>query len=403
MGGRGFYLSKSLAMAGLGSFLWRNKYRLLGGAVIGVGAGLYFGRGYILDKVEKVAIDYQKQMIQDMKDEEELEARKEQFEKVQNQSHDHTLRFLEVLKIYMNGKIEIQSTMEKLKTATKNKQSDQKLELWKIILDLKLARAIASVVSLCIMSTIFRVQFTILHRESNKQFVQTDGTEEGIDADGSSDVMHVQEKTVEISLEEKKDFFDKSFSALGEDLDLLIANILTETKAATLRNGWHGAKFSARVTATEVKALVDEIVGALLTEEGLLKGFGSKLAGHEDQTRLTRAESTFASADGSSESVSLMLDESQHMIRSPIFQQCLAHSVEQGINALKASIDTEILKLAKDKSSKIFLAKVPQLADTVRNRTFKSDAQKNSIISKLDENSERLQEFCSALYEDSSE
>ena len=106
---------------------------------------MYFGRGYILDKVEKVAIDYQKQMIQDMKDEEELEARKEQFEKVQNQSHDHTLRFLEVLKIYMNGKIEIQSTMEKLKTATKNKQSDQKLELWKIILDLKLARAIASV------------------------------------------------------------------------------------------------------------------------------------------------------------------------------------------------------------------------------------------------------------------
>ena len=98
-----------------------------------------------------------------------------------------------------------------------------------------------------------------------------------------------------------------------------------------------------------------------------------------------------------------MLDESQHMIRSPIFQQCLAHSVEQGINALKASIDSEILKLAKDKSSKIFLAKVPQLADTVRNRTFKSDAQKNSIISKLDENSERLQEFCSALYEDSSE
>ena len=84
-----------------------------------------FGRGYILDKVEKVAIDYQKQMIQDMKDEEELEARKEQFEKVQNQSHVHTLRFLEVLKIYMNGKIKIQSTMEKLKTATKNKQSDQ--------------------------------------------------------------------------------------------------------------------------------------------------------------------------------------------------------------------------------------------------------------------------------------
>ena len=98
-----------------------------------------------------------------------------------------------------------------------------------------------------------------------------------------------------------------------------------------------------------------------------------------------------------------MLDESQHMIRSPLFQQCLAHSVEQGINALKDTVDSEILKLAKDKSSKVFLAKVPNLADTIRSRTFKSDAQKNSIISNLDENSERLQEFCSALYEDSSD
>ena len=59
-------------MSGIASFLWRNKYRLLGGAIIGVGAGVYFGRNYIASKIEDAAVDYQKQILKQMEKEESI-------------------------------------------------------------------------------------------------------------------------------------------------------------------------------------------------------------------------------------------------------------------------------------------------------------------------------------------
>ena len=399
-------------MSGIASFLWRNKYRLMGGAIIGVGAGVFFGRNYIASKIEDAAVDYQKQILKQMEKEEEEMF----FEQVQLKCRDHTVKFLSALKQLLNNKLDPRPTLKLLETATKNKDQKRKMEHWKVILDIKLARTIAAAVGICVLNTNFRVQFTILHRESR---ALRGGNGSPAKAGQGPRFKELDEEGGEkdLSPDDRREFLERSFSTMTEDLNALAAKLLEVTTAATLNRGWHGEKFGGRITATEITGIVDDIVGSLKDDAGLYRVL---LANEEERqtqtTPLIRRGSVFASADGANEIISSMLDEAQHMMSSPLFRQGLSGSVQQGVDALKGMIVADIADLSSAaanksgkeddkvadggvKPAKIYLARAPFAMDRIRNRVFKSNASKNKIMEALEQtDKDELKDFCAALF-----
>ena len=142
---------------------------------------------------------------------------------------------------------------------------------WKTLLDLKIARVVCGALAICVLDTSFRVQFSILHRESRKrkkkaaempmieEVKEDDETkgEEGQDA-------------VDISAETRAEFIEKGWSSISEELDVLAKNVMRATTEATKHAGWEGEKFKSRVSYDEIISVVNTVMDKLKDAEGNL-------------------------------------------------------------------------------------------------------------------------------------
>lgn len=393
----------------MAAFLWRHKWKTLLGVTVGVGAGLYYNRGYIFQKVGQAVADYSKGMVENIKKEEEQKNTEEHFEKIQTRCLGHTLQFLRALREHLSITLDVRPTLKLLKKATEDKDLEQKVVYWKTLLDLKIARVICGALAICVLDTSFRVQFSILHRESRKLKKKAAGMpmiEEVKDDDETKG--EEDQVAVDISAETRAEFIEKGWSSISEDLDVLAKNVLQATAEATKQAGWEGEKFKSRVSYDEIISVVDNVMDTLKDAEGIFVVY--KLGDHTDQAPSTRSGATDTSADGSSILVSTMIGEAKHMMRSPMFTFCLTSSCDRGIDVIKAVIyetikaDTKQAKATKEAAKetetlKLFLAYVPKAMDRVRAKLFVENMLENQIINGLKKRNDDLVDFCAAIFE----
>ena len=142
---------------------------IIGGYTIGVGTGLYYSREYIFRKIGQAVADYSKGMVENIKKEEEQKNAEEHFEKFKRGVLG-IYKFLITLREHLSITLDVRPTLKLLKKATEDKDLEQKVVYWKTLLDLKIARVVCgALTALCVLDTSFRVQFSILHRESRKR------------------------------------------------------------------------------------------------------------------------------------------------------------------------------------------------------------------------------------------
>eukprot|EP00942_MAST-04A_sp_MAST-4A-sp1_P011672 g11672.t1 len=391
------------------SILWRHKWKTFFAATIGIGAGIYYNRDYVIEKVSQGVQNYIKNMQAGMAEESKRKNVEEHFEKVQERCIEHTLQFLRAVREHISISLDVRPTLKLLKKATEEKDLKRKVVHWKTLLDLKLARVISGVLAVCILDTSFRVQFSILHREARKRAAKQAAAPmiEEIKEGDENQPKDGEEEENDISPETRAEFIERGWSSISADLDILAKNVLEATTIATEKAGWEGEKFKARVTDDEVLAVVDTIMDQLKDPNGSFIGY--KVTDSSEQAPATRRGTMFASAEGSSLLISTMIDEAKHMMTSPMFTLGLTSSCDKGINALKQLIvdtikaEAKVKKKTASKGSdvvKLFLAYIPKAMDRVRAGVFLQNMTDNQIINVLKAKDEEVDNFCAAVFED---
>ena len=379
------------------------------GVTIGVGTGLYYSREYIFQKIGQAVADYSKGMVENIKKEEEQKNTEEHFEKIQTRCLGHTLQFLRALREHLSITLDVRPTLKLLKKATEDKDLEQKVVYWKTLLDLKIARVVCGALAICVLDTSFRVQFSILHRESRKRkkkAAEMPMIEEVKDDDETKG--EEGQDAVDISAETRAEFIEKGWSSISEELNVLAKNVMRETTEATKQAGWEGEKFKSRVSYDEIISVVNTVMDKLKDAEGKFVGY--KAGNHADQAPSTRRGTMHTSADGSDTLVSAMIDEAKHMMRSPMFTFCLTSSCDRGIDAIKTMIhetikaDTKQVKANTEAAEetenlRLFLAYVPKAMDRVRAKLFVENLSENQIISELKRRNDDVVDFCAAIFE----
>lgn len=152
----------------------------------------------------------------------------------------------------------------------------------------------------------------------------------------------------------------------------------------------------------------------LKDENGYFIGY--KISDVTNQATSTGRVTTNDSAGEQDTIISTMIEESKHMMTSPMFAKCLTSPCDKIINALKLIVldivktEAERNKKTKKTSSqeknvsneqvKLFLAYVPKAMDRVRADVFLENMSNNQLIKVLEVKDEDLGNFCAAIFED---
>ena len=119
------------------SILWRHKWKTFFAATIGIGAGIYYNRDYVIEKVSQGVQNYIKNMQAGMAEESKRKNVEEHFEKVQERCIEHTLQFLRAVREHISISLDVRPTLKLLKKATEEKDLKRKVVRLENVIGLK--------------------------------------------------------------------------------------------------------------------------------------------------------------------------------------------------------------------------------------------------------------------------